>query len=320
MAAIPANKSLFFTKPDKADPRLGGLTQSSMDFAAEVNPNHFYMIGYPDEEGILINGGRPGASLGPDSIRSVLYRMTPPPIANANLQLTDIGNLNIQNLSLEQRHEAAKKMAKNVLSLRGKWLSLGGGHDYGYSDGASFIESSLENFPLERPLVINFDAHLDVRPLDNGLTSGTPFFRLLEKYGDKIDFVEIGAQYQCNSKAHVSWCLDRNARILFWEDIQYSGESLLVLVSRFLEAELTRRRPCFLSVDIDGFSSSYAMGCSQSWPTGFAPHQFFPVLHLLLHRCDVRALGIYEVSPPLDLDLRTAKLAAQIAHKYLFSE
>jgi serine/threonine protein phosphatase PrpC len=111
-------------------------------------------------------------------------------------------------------------------------------------------------------LVINFDAHLDVRPLDKGLTSGTPFFRLLEKYGDKIDFVEIGAQYQCNSQSHVSWCLDRNARILFWEDIQYSGESFLILVSRFLEAELTRRRPCFLSVDIDGFSSSYAMGGS----------------------------------------------------------
>lgn len=119
--------------------------------------------------------------------------MTPPPIANANLQLTDIGNLNIQNLSLlEQRHEAAKKLAKNVLSLGGKWLSLGGGHDYGYPDGASFIESSLENFPLERPLVINFDAHLDVHPLTKGSLVGLLFLDSSKSMEIKLILLKLG--------------------------------------------------------------------------------------------------------------------------------
>ncbi len=57
------------------------------------------------------------------------------------------------------------------------WISLGGGHDYGYGDGAGFIEGHLIA-GQRRPLILNFDAHLDVRPIDRGFTSGTPFFRI----------------------------------------------------------------------------------------------------------------------------------------------
>ncbi|MCB0386547.1 MAG: arginase family protein, partial [Bdellovibrionales bacterium] len=151
-----------------------------------------------------------------------------------------------------------------------------------------------------------------------GFSSGTPFYRLMEKYGEAFDLIEIGAQFHCNSTHHIHWCQDHGVRILFWEDIMYSGESAAVVVGRFLEEELLRPRPVYLSVDIDGFSSAIAMGCSQSWATGWSSLDFFPVLHMLLSRWDVRSMGIYEVSPPLDEDNRTSKLAAQIAHRFIF--
>jgi formiminoglutamase len=47
------------------------------------------------------------------------------------------------------------------------------------------------------------------------------------------------------------------------------------------------------------------------------PSDFFPLFDLLIRRLDVRALGIYETSPPLDQDDRTSKLAALIAHRFI---
>ncbi|MEK7355711.1 MAG: arginase family protein, partial [Bdellovibrionota bacterium] len=65
--------------------------------------------------------------------------------------------------------------------------------------------------------------------------------------------------------------------------------------------------------------SAVAPGCSQSWATGLMPREFFATFELIVTRLDVRALGLYEVSPPLDQDDRTSKLAAQIAHHYIFA-
>jgi arginase family enzyme len=98
--------------------------------------------------------------------------------------------------------------------------------------------------------------------------------------------------------------------------------SLSEFVISRLGDRIVSPRPCFLSVDIDAFDSSYAPGASQSWPTGLTPREFFPFMDLLLHRLDVRSLGIYEVSPPLDVASATSKLGALIVHRFVshFSE
>ena len=72
-----------------------------------------------------------------------------------------------------------------------------------------------------------------------------------------------------------------------------------------------------MSVDIDGFSSQYAPGCSQSWPIGIDPVSFFKMFSYLMERFEVRVLGIYEVAPPLDLGPLTSRLAGLIAYKYI---
>lgn len=76
-AFLPISADLFFSKQDKLDPRLGELVQI---FSAQgpIQKDHIYLLGYPDDEGIRLNGGRPGAQDGPDRIRQFLYRLTPP--------------------------------------------------------------------------------------------------------------------------------------------------------------------------------------------------------------------------------------------------
>lgn len=312
----PTDPSLFFSRQDKDDLRLGDLVSEYVP-GAPLAAGSVVIGGYPDDEGIRLNGGRPGASQAPAAIRRPLYKMTPALQESMTPALFDIGDLDPASGDIAFRHGEGSSACTAVLATGARWIGLGGGHDYGYSEALGFLEWARVAAPGSRPLVINFDAHFDVRPTARGLSSGTPFYRMLES-GHALDFAELGIQAQCNSKVHLQWLLDRGARVLTMEDFEASGETFAVAASRVLDDWILRPRPTFISVDIDAFSSAVAPGCSQSWATGFMPQDFFPLFDLLLRRCDVRALGIYETSPPLDQDDRTSKLAALIAHRFIF--
>jgi len=313
MKFLDVKKDLFFTKNDPQDKRLGDFVQDFNLKSINKFQENFVILGYPDDEGIHNNQGRAGAREAPDAIRKFLYKMTPATLSKKEFQLFDGGNLEIKE-SLFERHEFAAQKVQDLLEVS-HVISFGGGHDYGYADGKAF----LKKFESQKPLVINFDAHLDVRPFDREkITSGTPFFRLLEEFHD-FDFVELGIQPQCNSQNHYEWAFQKGARILTWPEVLYSGQDHTSIILQFLEPFILKRRPTFLSIDIDGFSNAYAPGASQSFATGFDPDCFFKVFHVLCKRLDVKVLGIYEVSPLLDQTDRTSLLAAQIAFERIFA-
>jgi formiminoglutamase len=311
----PADPTLFFQSNKSGDPRWGERVrpwQPDLSLGGQC-----VLAGYPDDEGIQLNKGRTGARLAPDAIRSRLYKTS---ISQEQIQsqsqLYDFGNLDT-SVSLEKRHELAADCVSSVLKEGARWIGLGGGHDYGYPDGAGFLKAQKPSTKY-KPLVINFDAHLDVRPTDQGLSSGTPFYRLLTD--DKLppfDFIEIGIQRPCNSAEHVRWASDKGVQILFLEDLLLQGESILKVLASQLSELLITPRPTYISVDIDCFSTAFAMGASQSWPMGLSPMDILPLLQILKQRLDVQVLGIYEVSPPLDMDEATVKLACQIIHPFL---
>jgi formiminoglutamase len=300
------SNDLLFSRRDANDPRRGESVRL-IETTKDLKPG-FVIAGYPDDEGIQNNGGRPGAAEGPDAIRRFLYKMVA-----TSAPVYDLGNLQ-KSVSLSERHELARGRAAEALMRDLRWIGLGGGHDYGYADGAGFLDwSKSQN---KKPLIINFDAHLDVRKPGASINSGTPFFRLSE-LGIEFDFIQIGIQRQCNSVSHLEWSRDRKHVVVTLEDYWASQLSLVEFVTNRAGDLMLQRRPCFLSVDIDAFAWPYAIGASQSWPTGLEPKDFWPCFALLLKRFDVRALGIYETSPPLDFDFGTSKLASLIADTFI---
>ena len=318
---------IFASRNDAQDLRIGDLVHllpSTHDaaaaapalttaFASAANSRKFVLAGYPDDEGIRINNGRLGAALAPDAVRRHFFKMTPALRSQrSDFVIADTGNLKLSELSLPQRHTHVTAQAFEALNQDATWIGIGGGHDYGFPDASAYIQWAQARG--ERPCILNFDAHLDVRPTHLGLSSGTPFYRMLEAYPD-VDFAEIGISGHCNSRSHLEWAQARGVRVLTQEEVYASTESFTTLVLRLIGDWALRPRSLFLTVDIDGFSSTIAPGCSQSWATGFEARDFFPCLDVLIARFDIRALGIYEVSPPLDSDDRTSKLAAQIIHR-----
>ncbi|MFN7824866.1 MAG: formimidoylglutamase [Pseudobdellovibrionaceae bacterium] len=302
--------SLIFKKTDPEDPRLGNFTEVIPPFQKTL-PKDLVIWGYPDDEGISLNGGRPGASLAPDKIREFFYKMTP----TAQLRLPRIGDLgNLQEPQLLSRHQSGSQLSEHYTKEQLFWVSLGGGHDYGYADGAGFLRATLTKRNEPKPLVLNFDAHLDVRPDHHSPHSGTPFYRLLNEFGTAFEFWELGIQPQCNASTHWDWAQTRGATILTLEAIEAQGGLPQTLRKYFSPAA---QRPLWISLDIDSFSRAYAPGCSQSFATGFEPQSFLQSLDFLFSSFDVRGLSIYEVSPPLDFDHATSKLAALIIHRSL---
>lgn len=295
---------IFTSRNDPADPRLGDLCKQRT-LASEF-PEKYVLVGYPDDEGIKLNGGRIGAALAPDKIRHFFYKMTPDLFAKTNISVCDLGNLTIED-PLAVRHQNAQQLISQIYAAGKTPLTLGGGHDYAYPDIAAFIEK----YKNQNPLVINWDAHLDVRSPKNGFNSGTPFHRLLTDYKNQFELIELGIQSQCNSKEHLNWALQQGAYVI--PSTRIETEGLLNVMKPFLQLQ----RPCFLSVDIDGFTSSEAPGCSQSWTSGLSLREFNPFLKMLHEKVNIQGLGIYEVSPTLDQDDRTSKLAALILHQFV---
>jgi formiminoglutamase len=317
----PAPTSVFPQRtPDPLDPRLGeavtGISLKDLTALKDAFINNsasaWALLGYADDEGIAMNGGRVGAKEGPDAIRKAFYKMTPSLLNPVRKDLVDLGNLSAE-VPLAERHQRGRHIVHQTLSLGHRTLSLGGGHDYAYADGAGFLDHCA-SLP-ERPVMLNFDAHLDVRTTEKGFNSGTPFRRLLTDYPGNFEFIEVGLRNHCNSFDHLQWAQNQGAKILLMDDIRSVG--LLALLQPLLES--LKGRPAFVSVDIDAFTSSEAPGCSQSWAGGLTFDELSPVLREVQQSLNVLGLGIYEVSPPLDVDHQTSKLAAMILHQTLFT-
>lgn len=298
--------TLFFTKNDPLDPRLGERTSFETN-PSQIPQNSVVITGAPDDEGISLNGGRPGSKDAPTEIRRVFYKMTPPADGVFPNSIFDLGD-SLDSKGIWDRHLEQEQLLFEAHLQSHTCISLGGGHDYGYPDGSAFLRA-YEN---QNPWIVNFDAHLDVRPLTSAPHSGTPFYRLLKTYPSQFSFFEVGLQSQCNSKFHADWALQNGATKLIWEN------ELILGPEAHLKPYLTGfKPPCWISLDIDCFSNKEAPGCSQSWASGFLYESFLPWLNFLAQNCSVKGIGIYEVSPRLDQDNRTSKLAALIMYRFL---
>lgn len=309
----PTSTSLFFSKNDPNDPRLGDLAHAFDAQNELIFANDYCIVGYPDDEGIKLNGGRPGSHEAPKLIRQFLYKMTPALHHQRTFRLCDFGDISLE-IPLSERHEVARRSAKLFHQHQAKVISLGGGHDYGYSDACGFIDNSANT--THKPVVINFDAHLDVRPNLHGNNSGTPFYRMLTEFHEQVHFIEIGLQPQCNSQNHYNWAQAHGAHLYDLRWIENKG--MMSLFNEKIFRELHPESPLFISFDIDALTASEAGGCSQAWATGLRLSECLRFLSTLYKRTKACGLGIYEVSPPLDRDFQTSKTAALLAHHFIF--
>lgn len=249
------------------------------------------LIGLPDDTGVRLNGGRPGAAEGPAAFRAALGRYGAREIAGGAWPgVFDAGDV-LPAQSLEETHRRVTEAVEDLLEAGLLPVAVGGGHDLTFP----FVRAVAAR--LETPMIgVYLDAHLDVR---NEEGSGMPFRRLVEGCGVSALHVH-GLDPLSNSTEHLAWFASHGGRIDIGgpDDEWPSGE-------------------LFVSLDLDVIDQSFAPGVSAMNPCGWTPDLACRWARAA-GRCErVRCFDLMELSPPLDPSGRTARLAARLFLEFL---
>lgn len=305
MKLRPVDDALV-TRGTDDDPRLGRLL-------GPVEDAQVVIVGCADDTGVRNSGGRVGAAEGPTEIRRWLYKLTTGLHGELeSLQLADLGDV-LPQATIEATHAAVEEAIATHANGR-IVVFLGGGHDLAYAS-----QSGLLRAREGRLAIVNVDAHLDVRPLRDGsiVTSGTPFRRLFERWGERIGgFVELGIQPQHNARSHGEFVRQQGGRIVTLDELR-QAPGPAERMKRELQSALASADLGSVSVDVDAVAGASAPGVSAPPADGLSPTELAAFLDCAGRHEKVKLLDVVELAPPHDVNAMTARLAAHAIWRFL---
>ncbi|MGZ6483852.1 MAG: formimidoylglutamase [Bdellovibrionota bacterium] len=285
------------------DSRLG-LHAISINISSLGSLEHgIVILGLADDTGIRNVGGKPGAKDGPAASRARLYKFT---TGKPAVPLYDLGDL-LPEDSIELTHAAATAAVKAIAAAGHFPLVIGGGHDLGFPHALGMLESSHA-----KTRFLNIDAHLDVRPTHHGITSGSPWYLLREHslyQSTKSRLEEFGLQPHCNAHSLVEYAKKHKFGMHWLSKIRAGKKSADSQFAKLLGPRRGNER-LLVSLDIDSVQIADAPGCSAPQTLGFQPAEVIQMSFDSGAHARVESFGIFELSPPLDPDGRTALLVA----------
>jgi formiminoglutamase len=312
----PAASEVVCGRGDPEDPRLGDLVRRWDGGPPQLRAGQPVLIGFPCDEGVRRNSGRPGAALAPERIRQFLYRLTARDAPSATslecLGLLDLGNLRVGQ-NLESRQQALGAAVAGVLQADGVPVVLGGGHETAFGHYLGYVGADLN------AAIINIDAHLDVRPFPEGGHSGSPFRQAFEHLSRPLlpgRYVVVGAQRQSVAKAHAEYVSRHGGRI-YWLPASSSIGGLQQNLREELHNFDSSGVPILLTVDADAFRQADVPGTSAPSPVGLEGATLSEIAFAAGCCRAVRSLEIVEVNPSLDRDDQSSRWAALGIRQFL---
>lgn len=219
-----------------------------------------------------------------------------------NLPVRDLGNWPVSQLDMDAMPAAVRDLAK-TLPEAPLTVFLGG-------DNAITRPLVASRGDLDRVGVITFDAHHDVRSLDQGPTNGTPIRGLIEEEGlPGENVVQIGIHSFANSAPYRSYCEDRGIGVVTISDLEERGMGPTVA------AALTRLEHCdriYVDVDVDVLDRAFAPGCPGSRPGGLTVRQLSAGVFACTVDARVVAMDFVEVDPGADIGHLTTDVMAHL--------
>lgn len=264
------------------------------------------LLGFCSDEGVRRNLGRVGAQEGPAAIRSALASMAWHAEARP---LYDGGDICCEGERLEDAQGELELHVRSYITAGHLAIILGGGHEVAFGTGCGVLSS----VPTPSRIgIINIDAHFDLRkaPTRN---SGTSFFSLMERFsavGQPFNYFCLGISESANTGALFSRAASLDVKWLLDEQIHANLDKARRELSLFVES-------CdhlYLSIDLDAMPAHEAPGVSAPAALGIP----FSTVHAFVTQTaasgKLRAVDVAELNPSLDIDFRTARLAARLVH------
>ncbi len=283
------------TSPD--DPRLGRwLGLNRLNDATRVA-----LVGFPTDEGVRRNGGRPGAADGPRALREALYRMTPDaatpgPFVGLLERTVDVGDVATSG-DLEGDQDRLGAAVGALLERGVVPVVLGGGHETAYGHFLGYVRA-------RRPVhLLNWDAHADLRRTRGGRGhSGTPFRQALEhSSGVCRSYTVAGLHPWRVAAAHLDVLREHVATTVFLDALT---------AGRARSVASGMAGPALASFDLDLVDAAAAPGVSAPGTGGLDPRTWLAAADACGRSDAFTSFDVVELNPRHDEDGRTAALAA----------
>lgn len=247
---------------------------------------------------------RPGSRLGPQRIREVSYGVEEYSFyldrSLFERSYFDAGDLALPIGNVDASMEVIRDAIRAVLRAGKIPFSLGGEHLVSWP----VIQAMAEKYP--NLAIVHFDAHADLREdyLGEPNSHATVMRRAAELVGPK-NLYQFGIRSGTREERKYA---EANTNTFF--------NQIHPALSQVIP-EL-RRRPVYISLDIDVVDPAFAPGTGTPEPGGCTSSDIIQAIHLL-GQCKVVGFDLVEVSPALDLSQITAILAAKLLREAILS-
>jgi agmatinase len=185
-------------------------------------------------------------------------------------------------------------------------IILGG--DHSISDPA--IRGTLDRLEGAKLGLIVFDAHFDSRVPTPGKEHSGHWIRTLSDAVDYCKVAQIGINAPIYSEDYTRSAEADGILVMTPYDIRRRGWA--AAIDATIEHATAGVAGVYVSVDIDAIDQAHAPGTSVPNPGGLLAHEVLDAVFEIASRAPIVAFDVTEVSPPLDRDDMTSKLAAQI--------
>ncbi|MBU0755031.1 MAG: formimidoylglutamase [Planctomycetes bacterium] len=272
----------------------------------------FGLLGYCGDQGVERNLGRPGAARGPQSIRRELADL--PCIFDRRTRLYDLGDVSAGRGEMQSGQQALTDLIDCALRMRLFPVIMGGGHELALGHYLGLHRWLGRSSSKRKPRlgIINFDAHLDLRPHERGANSGTMFSQIAEhcdRNGEKFSYCCVGVQTSANTVSLFRKADSLGVRYLMAKEM---NDARMQDLQGFLLSFVEGIDHLYMTLCADVISSAFAPGVSAPQPFGLHPETLLRLIKPVLNTGKVLGFDIAEVAPRFDHDNRTAKLAAII--------
>lgn len=307
MKLTPFDPTIWTGRIDEEDGEFGKRIHQVIKVYQPTEIPNKVLVGFSSEEGVKRNKGRLGSKDAPDAIRKCLANL---PLHFSNLNLSDYGNI-VAEVDLENARNKQVEIISDLLEANHFPIIIGGGHETALGNFLGFIKKYPHN-----SLVLNLDAHFDIRIPTENSTSGTPFYEM-KKYCEENDiafnYLAIGIQELGNTKALFNRADELHIDYILADEVHANFNRVL----DELKLTIQKYDHIYLTLDMDVFDVAFAPGVSATTINGLSPFQVKYLLKLIKKSTKLKIADVVEVNPLYDSDQQTSKLASHMIYEFL---
>ncbi|HEX7405327.1 MAG TPA: agmatinase family protein [Candidatus Nanopelagicaceae bacterium] len=215
-----------------------------------------------------------------------------------DISFTDLGDVDSPDHEVGERRVSAA--ISDVLERYKLLIALGGDNSITYSVAAGLWPD------LARVGLITLDAHHDLR---DGLSNGSPVWRLIQRGLPGKQIVQIGINDFANSREYAARATDEGIHVVTRDVLRKRPISDVMVEA--LDIAGAQGDEIYVDLDVDVCDRSVAPACPASIPGGISADELRQAAFLAGADGRVRAIDIVEIDAELDApDQRTIRLGA----------